>query len=315
MRRRINRTLLTATAASASVISLSFMAAGGAGATSNPPIVTNANCATTSSASPANDCAMAGYDASNRLFRYAQASIVVPSHIGMLNGVVGTTEPDPQIYVTLDDTGTVFDYVRVGIEPLCTVVTAGACTTPASDPSGWKVFATVVEPNGASTNTFTPVAVPVAMEGQGIFVSAFLATTGNSVHTTIKTPSTTLVSGGVTTVTPGATYKTTFPVTGPTYTDAQAVADWNAIGTAAVTQPWQPTLLNAPTSALTQIEAGRFTTWNGTKGTFTGKWITTKIEATLDGTSATAAVTSPGYLWSSTSGYSSDAFGVWLRHV
>jgi hypothetical protein len=315
MRRRINRTLLTATAASASLIGLSFMAAGGAGATSNPPIVTNATCATTTVASPANDCAMAGYEASNRLFRYAQASIVVPSHAGMLNGVVGTTEPDPQIYVALDDTASAFDYVRVGIRPVCTTAgTGGACATP-DTVSGWQVFSTVAEPNGPTGITGTSVLLPVSAEGHGIFVSAYLTPSGNSVHTVIKTPATTAVgTGGATTTTPGATYNNTLPVSGPTYSDAQAVADWNAIGADTATQPWQPTALLAPTTALTQFFLGRFTTWNGTRGTFTGKWITTEIEATLDGTSATATVASPGYLWSNDS-FPSDAFGVWLRHV
>ena len=324
MRRRINRTLLTATAASASVITLGFMATGAVGASTTTtgmasvassvtPIVTNATCATTSGASPANDCAMAGYKASNRLFRYAQASIVVPSHIGMLNGVVSTTEPDPQLYVALDDTASAFDYVRVGIRPVCTTVAAGVCTVPGGNPSGWQVFSSVAEPNGA-TSTPTSVAIPATMEGTGIFVSAYLTPSGNSVHTVIKTPTTTSTSGGVTTTTTGSTYNNTQPVYGPIYSDAQAVADWNAIGTSAVTQPWQPTALLAPTSALTQFQLGRFTTWSGTKGTFNGKWITTQIKATLDGTSATAAVVSPSYLWTGDS-FPGDAFGVWLRHV
>src|ERR1019366_910272 len=93
MRRRINRTLLTATAASASVITLGFMATGAVGAST-----TTAGLASTSTVTPIlsqatgctlpgdetvpSTCAVAGYQASGRLFRYAQASIVVPLHAG-----------------------------------------------------------------------------------------------------------------------------------------------------------------------------------------------------------------------------------------
>src|ERR1017187_7299349 len=101
MRRRINRTLLTATAASASLISLSFMAAGAAGAatTAGPangpfggaPIVTDTGCAgTTLTVPPADNCARAGYQASGRDFRYAAASLVVPNRTGALHNIAAT---------------------------------------------------------------------------------------------------------------------------------------------------------------------------------------------------------------------------------
>src|ERR1022692_3336192 len=111
MRRRINRTLFTATAASVSVIPLGFMATGAVGAST-----TTAGLASTSSVTPilsnahdctppaANDeatpstCAVAGYQASGRLFRYAQASIVVPNHTAATtpsgNGGATPIEPD-----------------------------------------------------------------------------------------------------------------------------------------------------------------------------------------------------------------------------
>ena len=39
------------------------------------------------------------------------------------------------------------------------------------------------------------------------------------------------------------------------------------------------------------------------------------ISVATDGTTTTGVlVTSPGYLWSSTTGFKSDAFGVWLYH-
>src|ERR1019366_3717898 len=158
MRRRINRTLLTATAASVSVISLSFMAAGAAGAATaghtrglpvNGPsggaaIVTDTTCTSTSPTVPSNDCAMAGYQASNRLFRYAQASIVVPSHAGVLTGAVAPASNDAALYVALsNNSNTAFDTSRVGIMPC---VPAGASSTVGNAcpltgvgfPSGWE---------------------------------------------------------------------------------------------------------------------------------------------------------------------------------
>jgi hypothetical protein len=121
MRRRINRTLLTATAASVSVITLGFMATGAVGAATTTtgmasvastvtPIFSNASTCVrptlaTLAATPS-PCAVAGYQASGRLFRYGQASIVVPLHAPAFTGTSGTTpqvEPDGAVYVALDN--------------------------------------------------------------------------------------------------------------------------------------------------------------------------------------------------------------------
>ena len=152
-----------------------------------------------------------------------------------------------------------------------------------------------------------------------MFASVYLSPTGNSVHTVIKTPTTFGASAVGGAATKGHTYNDTFAVNGPTYTNAHAVADWTTVsgtGTAAPFQPAAGVTAGYPGSvAYTQFKDGRFTTWSGTKGTFNGKWTVTPFEATTDGTLATTVVTSPGYLWSSTTGYANDAFGVWLRHV
>src|ERR1022692_718528 len=104
MRRRINRMLLTATAASACVITLGFMATGAVGASTTTaglasgtstvtPILTDTTCVPTAAPGlPSDNCARAGWQASGRDFRYAAASIVVPSR----NGVVAT---DAAMYV------------------------------------------------------------------------------------------------------------------------------------------------------------------------------------------------------------------------
>jgi hypothetical protein len=336
MRRRINRTLLTATAASVSVISLSFMAAGTAGAatTASPvntpfggaPIVTDTTCTpTTGAGSPSDGCAKAGYQASGRLFRYAAASIVVPAHTGAAGNIAATTgsgatpavAADATMYVALDDSGDVYDYARVGIKPTCTTVnTVGACASSISSTtaiSSWSVFASVVVAGVAST-PFT-AALPVAAAGLGVSVSAYLLPSGNWVRFVITTPSSTATVGGVTTTTAGKTYSRSLAVSGPAYTDAQAVADWTLAGTSAQTLPPQPLLAAAPTTAYDQFFKGRLTTWSGTKGTFNGKWTVNAFEGTLLGAAPAGAnvVTSPSYLWSNDTGFSNDAFGVWIH--
>ncbi len=223
-----------------------------------------------------------------------------------------------------NSSNTANDYARAGIVA-CPVAASGAnvwpCPIVTSGNAGWYVFAAVSQPDGAATSAVTHL-LNASQDGLGIFVSVYLSPTGNSVHTVIKTPTTlaaSTVGGGATA---GVTYNDTFPVNGPTYTDAQAVADWTTVSGptgSAVAAPYQPaagvTAGYPGTVAYTQFKNGRLTTWNGTKGTFDGKWTVTPFEATTDGLTTTTVVTSPGYLWSSTTGFKSDAFGVWLRHL
>jgi hypothetical protein len=305
MRRRISRTLLAATAASVSVLGLSFMASGAAGAATNAhgpgaingpsggaPIVTDTNC--TQSDTP-NNCARAGYQASGRNFRYAQASIVVPAHTG--------ADTDATMYVALDDTAYNYDYARAGIEPVPVGTGSG------ESPSGWDVFDTTAVPPDED-NPINTYPVPTAEEGLGIFVSVYLSTDAQSVHAVIKTPTTTVTTGGVTTTTAGITYNDTDYVNGPVYSAAQAVANWSGSGGAA---PWPRPPVTANTAAYDQFFDGRFTTWSGTKGTFNGKWAVNPIEATTNGLAAsgTSLVAGPSYLWTNDK-YPGDAFGVWI---
>src|ERR1039457_7160573 len=208
MRRRINRTLLTATAASASVITLSFMATGAVGAST-----TTTGLASTSTVTPipslATDCglligtplvvtpsgcAVAGYQASGRLFRYAQASIVVPLHAAAVAGASGSSpqvEPDAAIYVALDNSSdTANDFTRVGIVACPTAGSGGLWPCPAVSTLGWYAFSTTVQPDGVTTGLHD-VALNASQDGLGVFVSVYLSPTGNSVHTVIKTPTTT----------------------------------------------------------------------------------------------------------------------------
>jgi hypothetical protein len=301
MRSRIRTALLTATAAGATITTLGFLAAGSAGAavhftpSGGTPIGTDAAC--TYSALPSADCGMSGYEASGRDFRFASAEIIVPNQTA-----VKTTSGT--YYVALDDSSTSqYQYVRVGIAP-CTVgstahlAPAAAVTTCPVSGSGWLAF--VATDDGAPSPTVTAYNIGNPSPGDGVFVSVYLTSTGNSVHTVITMPS-------------GTTYNNTVAVSGPVYTDAQAVADYTtAIENGGSSQPAAP---GSKTRDM-QFMEGRFTTLNGAQGTFSGPWTLNPIEATSNGSlpSAGTLIEQPSYLWTdgnSFQGKFGDAFGEW----
>jgi hypothetical protein len=330
MRNRITRALFTAAAAGATITTLGFAVASPAGAATagkyftpsgGPQFPTDANC--TYTGTPSDACGMAGYVASGRDFRFAQAQITVPDH----SNVDTATSTDPAMYVALDNSSNAtYEYARVGIAPCPTAAAAWDivpnqatptdCATLTGNTSGWVVFAAVDEPTGPPTIDVNALAA--ATEGDGILVSAYLEPTGNSVHFVVTLPD-------------GTTINHQIDVSGPTYTAAQALADWtiaheNGVATAPVT----------PTSKIrdTQFFQGRFTTLNGTRGTFDGPWQLNAIEATSNGQcppnsdcvgpgpGTGTLIAQPSYLWTdldaAAAGFgrgaparSSDAFGVW----
>jgi hypothetical protein len=320
MRGAITRALCAAAVAGVTLLGAASAATGAvSGGISAPsggtPIPTNANCLT-----GVPPCGMAGYQASGRDFRYAQAVITLPAH-----AVAVTAEPDvacdgcggsyvdPTFYVALDDsTETASDYARVGIQS-CGVATPVDC--PDGDTSGWEAFAQVVVNGGTPVGVTDSVRagarysipgathpIPAEAEGTGIFVSVYLTSAGNSVHTLIVVPATT--------TTPGATYNDTFAVSGPVYTAAQALEDWTDMASRPAPA--------VPTAAVrdTQFGQGGFTTLGGQRGTFSGPWALQAVEATTDGTlpPAGTVIAQPSYLWTdhhSPGGLRGDAFGVW----
>jgi hypothetical protein len=329
MRRCVPPLLRAASAAGATVAVLAFAAAGTAGAaTGGPkiftpsggtPIPSGANCTPSSPPVPSDNCAMAGYQASARDFRYAQAVITVPDHNGVVStcppgadcaavagpgrvrrgairGTPRSAETDPQIYVALDNSSTAsYQFARAGVQP---------CTgEPPCGTSGWEAFAEVADagspPVSGHGSAPTAVLFPIAasQEGDGVFVSVYAEPTGHSVHTVITLPD-------------GSTFNNDFAVTGPVYTRAQAVADW----TTATVKP-QPV---APLAKVrdTQFLEGRFTTASGQQGTFAGPWALTAFEGTSNGDLPPAGtlVARPCYLWNDGTnfhGMFGDAFGVW----
>lgn len=294
MRRRITRALFTAAAAGVTITTLGFTA-GAAGAAamrvkhfspSAPQAGTNANCTSTTVTGTwlSSDCGKVGYVATGRNFRFAQAVITVPNH----TGAVAT---DPTIYVALDASSTNADYARAGVKP-CAVA-------PITCPAGWQAFTQIVEPGTSAINN--TVGLSPSLLGDGLFAMAYLVPTGNSVHFVVSSAS------------QGTLINTTDNVSGPVYTDAQALADW----TTATTKP-APASPGANTNKVrdTQFLQGRFTTVSGSQGTFNGPWSLTAVDATSNGQLAPngTLIGQASYLWNDGHGFNGmgdDAFGVW----
>jgi len=232
------------------------------------------------------DCAQAGYVATGRDFRFAQALIRVPDH-------PGNVRFDPQLYVALDAmTGNsqVPDFARVGIQP---------CNSgPFCSTSHWQAYTEVIDPT-LNNPVFTFFSIPPAVEGDGVLVNVY-SNRNNSDAFTIMLPS-------------GANYAYNVAVTGPVYTRAEALADW--------AQPAADSHAKAPLTPFsktrdTQFEQGRFTTSAGNQGTFRGPWTTTGVQATSNGSLAPSGtlIGDPAPLWTdsqSVHGLPGDAFGVW----
>jgi hypothetical protein len=297
------------------------------------PIPTNANCPisvpvtpprTIPFPQPSINCARAGYQASGRDFRFAQALITVPDHPGTtccgahvrFDGVSG---PDPVLYVALDNSSaSTYQYTRVGIAPCpegvadVFIVPGGTVTCPTTvdgNTSNWVAFAATVNtgiPPGSPPNPPTPPNVVIeplssAVMGDGILVNAYLAPTGNAVQTVIQLPD-------------GTTYNNTFRVTGPVYTRAQALGDWTTALENGASQP-EPTVPDNK-RRVSQFFQGRFTTASGQQGTFAGPWTLNALEVTSNGELPPTGtlMTQPSYLWNDNHGFNGlgqDAFGVW----
>jgi len=301
MRGHATQTLLAA--AAAGVTALAFTAAGAADAASTAavarashrigrpsggaPIDTTANCFgfggpllrdTGDAPATLPPCALSGYQASGRDFRFVQARITVPGH-------AADTTAAPMVYIALDaSTPGRSDYARAGIEP------------DGSSRSGWDAFLEVQQP--ARAPVFIARAVPKPLGGRAIFFSIYLTAAGNSLHFVTILPK-------------GTTFEHMVAVNGPVYTAARALADWSDTDASPI--PVTP----VANTRLAQFRQGRFTTLTGAQGTFEGPWTLNPVEVTSDGSASPdqARISAPSYLWTSPGtlrGLPGDAFGVWL---
>jgi hypothetical protein len=298
MPRRITKAFFATAAAGATITTLGFAAASPAGAAvsakhsvhftpSAPQTGTDANCTTGGTVTgtwTSTDCGKVGYVATGRDFRYAQAIIKVPTSASG----TGTAVTGPGMYVALDDSSSNNDFARVGIQP---------------DPDGdgsWQAFYDIEEPG--APGVFATATLSSALAGDGVAVSAYFNQSGNSVHVLVSVPST-----------GGTLLNNTVSVTGPVYTDAQALADWTVAAGNATPAPAVP----SAKIRVTQFFQGRFTTLSGAQGTFKGPWTLAAVDATTNGSLEPTGtlIGQPSFLWNdgnSYKGLGNDAFGAWL---
>ena len=330
MPRRITKAFFATAAAGATITALGLAASPAGAAVSGrhhhftgkyfspsggTPIPTAANCTTSSPAIPSNACAMSGYQASGRNFRFAQALITVPNHNALVDPDSAVNEPDATEYVALDNSATnTYEFARVGIAPCPSgfsvdivpdqTSTTTCPLTGAGNTSGWVAFSAVQQPTGAPTININPLSV--SAEGAGVMVSVYLEPTGNAVHFSTTMPNGTVVNNVVT-------------VSGPVYTKAMAVGDWTtAVINGGGGTGDDPPMPDVPAAKIrdSQFFQGRFTTVSGSQGTFNGPWTLNALEATSNGSLPPSGtlIGQPSFLWNDGSGFhgmGDDAFGLW----
>jgi hypothetical protein len=293
MRRRITRTLFAAAAAGVTVSTLGFAAAGAASAavsSTAQPATIGTTIATTNAA---------GYQASGRDFRYISSTITVPD-TSFLTGIY------PQEYIQLSNgsltqpTGGGDSYTRAGIESCIVARSFGAtCIT-----GTWVAFVEAFNNslNGPYFSHYYNLAG--VNQGDGVNFSIYYDEQGNELHFVITPPST---SG-----TPQY-YKT--QAYGALFDHAAALDDFTDSTGTPIPLPF---FIHA--FRINQFLQGAITTEHGLRGSFTGPWTTSMVEATSNGLpypSGTVRV-SPSALWSDGLAANgavrpNDAFGVWAR--
>jgi hypothetical protein len=298
MRIRIMSRLVVLAAAGATATTVGFAAAGAASAATAGPARAHGTMLPTVATTSA-----AGYEASQRYFRYIASTITVPD-TSFLTGLY------PQEYVQLSNgslNGSGFSvtgdqYVRAGIEA-CVVANAITSSTVCA-PGGWTSFVEAF--NNSLGGPYFSHYVPLSgvSQGDGVHFSIYYDQGGNELHFTITPPPT---SGGP------QFYKT--HAYGPIFDHAAAVDDFtDSTGTPIALPPFIHSF------RINQFLQGALTTYSGARGSFVGPWETSRVIATSNGLLPPSGTTRvhPSQLWSD--GLSSngtarpwDAFGIWTR--
>jgi hypothetical protein len=225
--------------------------------------------------------ACAGYQASGRDFRFAQALITVPT--------TPCTLAAPEMYIALAGSGS---YAQAGIR--CGLGLSGP-DHRANGPDAIRMyqgFFTILT-QGAKVFSRT-IPLNTVSPGDGVLLTVYFSQAGDSLHFTATGP--------------GVTAANAIAAQGPVYTQAYALTDWSSSLPATPVQPAASTRMN-------QFLQGRFTTLNGERGTFEGPWALSPVEVTSNGLAAPQGtlISAPSYLWNDgTSPMGTDAFGVWL---
>jgi hypothetical protein len=298
MRRRITRALVTTAAAGATIATIGFTAAGSAGATVAHPATTHES----SSLPLISTHSFGGFEASGRDFRYVTALIRVPDMSE--NGLY------PQTYIQLSNgsLATGDTETQVGIET-CTV--AEAVGAPFVCPAGVEWVGYIEAFNNSINFPFFTHFVPLdVQQGDGVDFSIYFDQAGNELHFVLTPPTAESCSTGPNNE---CFFKTN--AHGPVYDHAAGLADYtNSSGTPV------PLPIFGTHFRLTQFLQGALTTYSGVRGSWTGPWTTSEVEATSNGLPFPQGTVrlSPGPLWSdgvSVNGAvrANDAFGIWRR--
>jgi hypothetical protein len=231
----------------------------------------------------------AGYVASGRDFRFAQALITVPDQPCQ----PGLGRPDLYVALAAPD-----GFARAGV--ICELVVGpmrhGHRRGLVFDGiRHWVAFAeTSVDTQPSPvTEVFRFADV---LPGDAVLASVYQGPSGKSVRVGITLPD-------------GTSYHRTSAAAGQVYSQAQALADWTNA---------DPAGPPATTSKIrvTQFLHGEFTTSGGQRGTFAGPWARDAWIVTSNGLAPPlgTVLARPGYLWtdgSSRNGAFGDAFGIW----
>jgi hypothetical protein len=210
----------------------------------------------------------------------------------------------PQLYVQLSNgsLGSGANYSRAGIE---TCLVAENLDPSFTCPGGvdWVGFIEAFTNSGSSPSFTHFVPLDDVTQGDGVgFGIYYNQAAGNAMSYTLTAPG-------------GPQYNFQTPASGPIFDHAAALADYtNSSGTPI------PLSSGSAQYRLTQFWQGALTTYSGVRGSWTGQWTTSAVEATSNGDPFPQGTVelSPGPLWSdgiATNGAvrGNDVFGVWRR--
>ena len=254
----------------------------------------------------------AGYEFSSRDFRFIHAVISVPNQAAPVltspdrrAGSPPAEVPDdfqyPQAYIQLSNgslaSGDI--YARTGVE---TCLVAENLDPGFFCPTGVQWVAFIETFINSDTPEFAHFVPLDANPGDGIGFSIYYAPQGLGVSFTLYAPS-------------GSVLQFQAPMPGAVFDHAAGLADYtNSSGTPI------PLPVGTQQFRLTQFQQGAVTTDAGNKGSWTGPWVTSQVEATSNGLAFPLGTVeaSPSYLWTdgavaNGAARNSDAFGVWER--
>jgi hypothetical protein len=276
----VRKHLYRAAALAAPVILIGGLAASSAGAsTVATPATTGATVSTLYTA---------GYQATGRDFRFAQADIQVPDKVAGLRA--------PMEYAALESGDSEAGVGIMSCALAHNIENSFSCTGSET----WTAFAGTfnLTLNGPKF-AFRPLAG--VNQGDQVFVNVYYNVPGNTLQYVITTPGI-----GGTDPTPGHTYYLSGKAHGATFNEAVVLDDWTLTPVKS---------LGLIGHAINSFGNGRFTTARGNQGTFVGPWTTSAVDLTSNGLGAGSGTTiiSPTALNSdgiSFKGLGSDSFTV-----